>query len=56
MACGNEGAIDKCFDYTSYQDDVTGPVLPPTFAEVPTAPRSSRPSGDAEIGEHAAFA
>ena len=51
-----EGGIDNCFDYTSYQEDVTGPVSPPTFAEVPTAPPSSLPSGDAEVGEHAPFA
>ena len=50
------GAIDNCFDYTSYHDDITGPVSPPTFAEVPTTLPSSRPSGDAEVGEHAPFA
>ena len=56
MARDYEGGIDNCFDYRSHQEDVTGPVSPPTFAEVPTAPPSARPSGDAEVGEHAAFA
>jgi hypothetical protein len=45
------GAINNRFEYTSYQENVTEPAPPPTFAEVPTARpspaagrgRSSRP-------------
>ena len=56
MANDFGSAINKCFEYTSYQEDVTEPAPPPTFAEVPTARPSSRPSEVVAVGEDAAFA
>jgi len=56
MARDFGGATGNCFEYTGLPRGVAEPVPPPLVADVPTAPPSLRPSVDAAVGEHAAFA
>ena len=50
------GATDNCFEYTTYQEGIIGPVSPPMVADVPTARPSSQPCEVVAVGEYAAFA